>query len=123
MDIIELVELIAVVAVVSSLVTEVAFIFCVTCRRLIDSGVWMPIEMLGIAYVGLVLGWIGDALMSQTRGRLEFWELRSCGLLMTHRVQWHVDHPGDWRHERAVTKWAPLLNAISPGHIKGLPAV
>jgi hypothetical protein len=105
----------------SSVLTEVCFILCLTCDRMRKAGVWMPWELKLVArYVLFPIGALGDVVMSQTRGRIEFGELQSRGLMMTHRIQWHVDH-STGKHLRRALRWTALANWIDPDHIE-IPA-
>lgn len=105
------------IVLASSLVTEVCFIVCLVCKRILADGVWLPPELkLFVRFVLFPIGLAGDFVMSQTRGRIEFGQLQSRGLLMTHRIQWHVDHSRGKRLRRAL-RWAGLCNWIDPGHV------
>jgi len=106
-------------AALATFCVETGFITCVTMRRLLDAKLLEGSEFFDMRCVGyfwLVVGAIADFVFNHTRGSLMFRE-GPRKLLFTHRVQYHIDHSDGWRLEKA-RRWAALLNAIAPGHIK-----
>lgn len=96
-----------------------AFVFCFTVQRLLDTAPWCPWWIKGIAVVWYPIGFVADAVFNWTWGSVIFRE-RPRFMVFTNRIQHHVDHSSGWRHEKAL-QWASMLNAIDPGHIKGVP--
>ena len=101
-------------------VLEDAFVYCFTVRRLMESGVWMPTNMRLRARILYPIGALADVLYNQTYGRVWFRQLSSHGWMFSNRVQWNVDNATGARLATAV-RWAKLLNAVAPDHIKRVP--
>lgn len=104
----------------SFVVLEVGFIYCYTVAGLIARKIWMPKDMLWVAKVLYYPAALCDAIWNQTRGRWIFREWSTHGIMFSNCVQWHIDNSKDWRKDTAV-KWATVLNAVAPDHIKRLP--
>lgn len=102
--------------VLATFVVETAFVYCATCKRLLEMGL-LPRDMLAAAYVWLVLGGLADVVFNLIRGTIEFREWPRWGeWTFSARVKRHVRTADDWRRIKA-DRWARLLNAIDPGHI------
>lgn len=117
--------LILLAVLAASLTLELSFIYVYTVANLKESVVWMPKSMLVIAYVLLPLGYLSDFVFNMTRGWIIFREspFKWRGAMFTHRVQYHVNHIGieSLSRDEIAMKWARLLNAVRPGHIKRVP--
>lgn len=103
------------VLVGSTFVVETAFVYCYSAKRLLDQGL-LPRDFKLIAYFWFAIGVVADFVFNHTRGCLAFRE-GPRGLLFTQRVQHHVDHSDGWRYDKAM-RWARILNAIDPAHIR-----
>lgn len=69
-----------------------------------------------------ILGVFLDGAFNFTFGWVMFreWPWDTGEILFSGRVQWHVRHSHNWRYALALF-WGRQLNAIDPGHIRGMP--
>jgi hypothetical protein len=76
-----------------------------------------------LARVLFYAGLVADALYNQTYGRYWFheWVWRTHGAMFSNRVQWHIDY-SDTKQLATAIRWADLLNAVAPNHIKRVDA-
>jgi hypothetical protein len=116
-----LVVVMAMLVVCSSAVTSIAFVYCYGVAALRARGIWMPVDMRLIARLLYVLGAAADAAFNLIRGRVVFREWSQHGVMFSNRVQWHIDH-SDGDRVRTALRWAHLLNAVAPDHIKRVDA-
>jgi hypothetical protein len=122
-----LIAAIALGLILLAVVLEVAFIFCFTVAALIERNLWMPTSMRLLARVLFYVGVVADVLYNQTYGRYWFGEWLDLpwktpgGIMFSGRVQQHIDF-GDGKQLETAIRWADLLNAVAPNHIKRVDA-
>jgi len=100
---------------------ETGFLVAMAAKPLRDFDARIPPDLLGVVYFWLVVGVICDVLFNWTRGTYMFREFPKEFLFST-RVQRHYDNAANanWatRRHRVARRWARILNAIDPGHIR-----
>jgi len=100
------------------------FFVMATAKRIVNSGMEIPLSGLAIVYLWLLLGVWGDALYNAIIGTWEYKEfpkwLRG-EFMYSHRIERLANHPvawvgADWRQAKALP-FARMLNVADEGHI------
>jgi hypothetical protein len=113
-----LIYILALIVVVSSATIEIAYVYATSVKKAHDAGLWIPREMLVIAYVMLVIGAPADVLFNWTRGSMMYRERPRWGeWTFSARVERIANDESHPKHAYAID-WAILLNHFHDGHIR-----
>jgi hypothetical protein len=105
-----------VIALVGEFAIVTAYVYVMTVKQLLATGVWVPSSVRVIARILLIVGAPGDVVYQFGRATFQFRELPR-ELTFSARVQRHIDKSAGWRHDKART-WGEFMNRVDPGHIK-----
>lgn len=101
------------------------FLTVASAERILAAGLELPIGFKIVAYLWYARGLWGDFIGNIYLGLTEFHELPQWDtgeLMFSSRVQRHIDLGPNGTHYATALKWARILNAAVPGHIKRVPA-